>query len=138
MKVLVVQGAGMDQRGKVQVEVFGPETLDEINARIETDAAGLGIEVEIRQSNDLDEVVAWLRAVQPGEYAALLINPGGFTTAEGALPDAIAALPMPAYEVHASNPAARGVHSVLQPVCQGAVCGFGYAGYGIALRGLTT
>lgn len=138
MKILVIQGAGMDRRGKEQVEVFGPETLDEINARIQADAAALGFEVVIRQSNELDEVVGWLRALRPGEYDALLINPGGFTTAEGVLPEVITDLSIPAYEVHASNPAARGVRSRLQPVCKGSVCGFGYAGYGLALRGITT
>jgi len=84
----------------------------------------------------LNEVVGWLRALRPGDYDALLINPGGFTTAEGALPEAIADLSIPVYEVHASNPAARGIRSVLQPVSKGTVCGFGYAGYGLALRGL--
>ncbi len=135
-KVLVIQGAGMELRGKVQLDVFGPETLEEINARIETEAAVLGLEVEIVQSNDEDAVVALLESRAAGEYLALLINPGGFTTTEGPLPEAIAQLTFPAYEVHASNPGARGVRSTLLPVCKGAVCGFGYDGYRLALTGL--
>ena len=68
--------------------------------------------------------------------SALIINPGGFTTTDGALPEVIDKLPFPAYEVHASNPAARGVRSNIQPVCRGAICGFGYAGYRLALTAI--
>jgi len=135
MRALVIQGAGMDLRGQVDVDVFGPETLAEINALIEADAASLGVEVEIMQTNDEAEAVRLVHAAVD-EFDALLINPSGFTTREGALPEAIAAAGITAIEVHASNPARRGVRSTLAPVCQGSVCGFGYAGYGIALRGL--
>jgi 3-dehydroquinate dehydratase-2 len=137
MKVLVIQGAGMDQRGKSQVEIFGPETLEQINAQILQHAKSLGIEVEIYQSNDEDEVVARLRRLETGEIDALIINPGGFTATEGTLPQTVSELAVPAFEVHASNPTARGVQSTLLPVCKGAVCGFGYAGYAMALRAIS-
>lgn len=133
MKVLLIQGAGMEQRGKVDVEIFGPETLEEINTRVETDADALGIAVEIRQSNDEAEVAAWIDAA---DVDALIINPSGFTTTEGPLIDALRRLNVPAVEVHASNPSARGVRSTVTPVCKGAVCGFGYDGYRVALGGL--
>jgi len=136
--VLVVQGAGMDQRGRMQVEIFGPETLPEINAGIEAHARSRGIDVEIVQSNDEVEVVARLRSADPAAYDALIINPGGFTTTSGPLPEAIRDLPFPAYEVHASNPAARGVRSTILPVCRGAVSGFGYVGYRLALEAIAS
>ncbi|TNF81162.1 MAG: type II 3-dehydroquinate dehydratase [Gammaproteobacteria bacterium] len=135
MKVLVIQGAGMELRGKVDVEIFGPETLDEINARIEADANALGVAVDIRQSNDEAEVAAWIQDAA-GEIDALIINPSGFTTAEGPLIDALRGVSVPVVEVHASNPSARGVRSTVTPVCKGAVCGFGYDGYRVALGGL--
>ena len=134
-KVLVVQGAGMDQRGKAQIEVFGHETLAEINAQIEEHAARLGLDVEIFQSNDAAEVCNKLFAAR-GRFVALVINPAGFTVMEGPLPNAIAELDFPAYEVHASNPSARGIKSVIQPVCKGAICGFGYSGYAMALAAI--
>lgn len=134
--MLVVQGAGMELRGTVQIDVFGPDTLQEINVRIEADAARLGLDVEIVQYNDEAALVAFLKSCDADEYLALLINPSGFTTSEGPLPGAIADLVFPAYEVHASNPGARGVRSTLLPVCKGAVCGFGYDGYRLALSGL--
>ena len=136
-KVLVIQGAGMDMRGKAQVDIFGPETLEEINAQILGHARALGIEVEIFQTNDEDRAVAKLEAADPAEFAGVLINPGGFTTTTGPLPETVSKLTFPACEVHASNPSSRGVISTLMPVCQGAICGFGYAGYELGLRAIT-
>ena len=135
-RVLIVQGEGMDRRGKELVDLFGPETLEEINAAIEVTAADLGVVVEVFQSNDEDAVVERLTTAAQEPFAAMIINPGGFTASTGPLPDAIAALPFPAFEVHASNPAARGVRSTIGPVCKGSVCGFGYAGYGMVLKAL--
>ena len=63
MKVLIVQGAGMELRGKADVEIFGPETLPEINAGIEAAAAALGMSVEIVQHNDEAGLVS---ALHPG------------------------------------------------------------------------
>lgn len=134
-KVLIIQGAGLDVRGTTHVDIFGPETLDEINARIRADAAELSVEVDIFQSNDESRVIAKLET-DAGGFDALVINPGGFTTTSGPLPAAIAAMGIPAYEVHGSNPSARGVASSVQPVCKGSICGFGYAGYGLALRAI--
>ena len=135
-RVLIIQGAGMEQRGTVQVEVFGPETLKEINAQISRQAADLQLDVDIFQSNDERSVVEKLTAVKPGEFVAMIINPAGFTTTTGPLPAAVAAVTFPAYEVHASNPASRGIASTLLPVCRGAICGFGYTGYGLALQAI--
>ena len=135
-KVVVIQGAGMDQRGKVQIEVFGPDTLDQINARIEADAAEAGFQVEIYQSNDEVETVTYLAGLDAGDYVAGIINPSGFTTTDGPLPEAIEKFGVPFYEVHASNPSVRGVHSTILAKCKGGVCGFGYAGYGVALRSI--
>jgi 3-dehydroquinate dehydratase-2 len=136
IKVLVIQGAGMDLRGKTQVAIFGPETIDEINALIESHAKQLSMEVEILQSNDEDTVVQRLDTIGPDEFDAVLINPAGFTVSTGPLPGAVGRLTIPIYEIHASNPSARGVKSTVLPVCKGAICGFGYAGYQLALQAI--
>ena len=135
-KVLVIQGQGMDLRGKTQVEIFGPETLDEINAQIEAHARELGLAVEIVQSNDEDVLATQLNGAAASEFDAILINPAGFMTSTGPLPQALKTLPIPAYEIHASNPASRGITSNIQPVCTGAICGFGYAGYRLGLEAI--
>jgi len=134
--VLIIQGAGMEQRGTTQVEIFGPETLDQINAQITASALASNLQADIVQFNDEQALVNKLGAVTPADYIALIINPGGFTTTTGPLPEALKVLAIPAYEVHASNPASRGVVSTIAPFCKGAMCGFGYAGYGLALQAI--
>ena len=85
-RVLVVQGAGMDRRGHDQVELFGPDTLEEIDTRIRGAAADLDLDVEILQSNDEPELVSMLAEIESTGFVAGLINPAGFTTTTGPLP----------------------------------------------------
>ena len=75
-KVLVIQGAGMNMRGKVQLEVFGPTTLEQINEQVKGYAEGLGIDVEIIHSNIEGEVVNALYAAHDGDIDAALIKEG--------------------------------------------------------------
>jgi len=127
----------MQDRGKSQIDIFGPQTLAEIDADIQASAAHLGLEVEIYQSDDEATVVAWIEAhANDAGVAALLINPAGFSTSEGLLPAALSKLSIPRYEIHASNPHARGVQSTITPACTGALCGFGYSGYRLALSAI--
>ena len=133
-KVLVIQGAGMNMRGKVQVDIFGPTTLEQINEQVRGYAEGLGIDVEIFHSNVEGEVVNALYAAHDGDIDAALINPAGYTTGGATLKAAIAQVKFPVIEVHASNPTARGTVSNIQPVCKGSVYGFGVYGYYLALE----
>ena len=133
-KALVIQGAGMNMRGKIQTEIFGPQTLDEINEQIRAYAESLGIDVTIVHSNIEGEVVNALYDAWEDGYDACLINPAGYTTAHGPLRGAIQQVPMPVIEVHASNPTARGTVSAVLPVSKGCVYGFGVYGYYLALQ----
>ena len=133
-KVLVIQGAGMNMRGKVQLEVFGPNTLQQINEQVMGYAEGLGIDVEIFHSNVEGEVVNALYDAHDGDVDAALINPAGYTTGTGPLKAAIAQVRFPVIEVHASNPTSRGTVSQVQPVSKGSVYGFGVYGYYLALE----
>ena len=133
-KVLVIQGAGMNMRGKAQVEIFGPMTLGEMNEQIRGYAEGLGIEVELFQSNIEGEVVNALYDAHERNFDAALINPAGYTTVSGPLRNAITQVKFPVIEVHASNPTSRGTVSQVLPVCKGAVYGFGVYGYRLALE----
>jgi len=136
-KVLVIQGAGMNMRGKVQVEVFGTSTLEDINKEIQGYGQELGIEIDIFHSNIEGEVVNCLySAHDSGDVDGCLINPAGWTTSSGVLRAAIAQVNFPVIEVHASNPTSRGTVSTIQPVSKGSVYGFGYYGYYLALTGL--
>ena len=134
MKILVVHGEGFDKRGHTKVEVFGPETLEEINHKIFQEAANLNVEVEVVQSNDEQEVVTLLQRAHQQNVDAVLIGPGGFSVKDTGIPLAISKLTMPVYEMHSSNPAQRDITSRLTAVCTGMVCGCGYDGYVLLLR----
>ena len=133
-KVLVIQGAGMNMRGKFQVEIFGSDTLDEINEQILAYAEGLGLEVELFHSNLEGEVVNALYDAHERDFDAALINPAGYTTGSALVPGAITQVKYPVIEVHVSNPSSRGTVSTIQPVCKGSVYGFGVYGYHLALE----
>ena len=133
-KVLVIQGAGMNMRGKTQLDIFGPTTLDQINEQILGYAEGLGIDVEIYHSNIEGEVVNAIYDAHDRQIDAAVINPAGYTTTTGPLRAAITQVGFPFIEVHASNPTARGTVSNVLPVCKGSVYGFGVYGYYLALE----
>ena len=133
-RVLVVHGAGMNMRGKAQLELFGPDTLEQINEKIRGYADTLGVDVEIFHSNIVGEVINALYDAQGLDFDGALINPAGFTTSTGPLPNAISQVRYPVIEVHVTNPTARGITSVVQPVCKGSIYGFGIYGYYIGLE----
>jgi 3-dehydroquinate dehydratase-2 len=135
-KVLVIHGAGMNMRGKVQTEIFGPMTLPEYDERIRGYAAELGFEVEIFHSNIEGEVVNRIYEANDKGFDAALFNPAAFGTGYPALVAAISQVKFPTIEVHISNPIRRGPASETARVSQGIVAGFGLTGYYLALRGV--
>jgi 3-dehydroquinate dehydratase II len=135
-KVLVIHGAGMNMRGKVQTEIFGPMTLPEYDERIRGYAAELGLEIEIFHSNIEGEVVNKFYEANDKDFDAALFNPAAFGTGYPALVAAIGQVRFPTMEVHISNPVRRGPVSETAKVSQGMVTGFGLSGYYLALRGV--
>jgi 3-dehydroquinate dehydratase-2 len=136
MKFLVIQGAGMNMRGKVQTEIFGTLTLDDYNRHIRDYAKDLGVDVEIFHSNTEGEVIDRLYAANDEGFAGALFNPAGFSRGYPALTAAIGQVTFPVIEVHISNPVRRGPVSDIASVALGMVTGFGVTGYYLALRGL--
>ena len=122
-KVLIVHGAGMNMRGKAQIDVFGPMTLLEYDEHIRKYAKELGVEVEIFHSNLEGEVIN-------------KFNPAGYTTGHPALMAAIAQVRFPTVELHISNPARRGRDSEIARVSRAVVTGCGIFGYYLAMRGI--
>lgn len=135
-KVLIVHGAGMNMRGKAQIEIFGPMTLPEYDEHIRKYAAELGVEVEIFHSNVEGEVINKFYQAHDRKVDAAIINPAGYTTGYPALMAAIAQVGFPTIELHISNPARRGRESEIARVCRAVVTGFGIFGYYLALRGV--
>jgi 3-dehydroquinate dehydratase-2 len=135
-KILIVHGAGMNMRGKVQTEIFGKMTLPEYDEKIRGYAKELGLEIEIFHSNIEGEVVNKFYAANDAGVDAAIFNPAGFSRGYPALTASIAQSKFPTIEVHISNPVRRGPISDTAQVSQGMVTGFGITGYYVALRGL--
>jgi 3-dehydroquinate dehydratase-2 len=135
-KVLVIHGAGMNMRGKVQTEIFGPMTLPEYDERIRGYASELGLEVEIFHSNIEGEIVNRIYEANDKGFDAALFNPAAFGTGYPALVAAISQVKFLTIEVHISNPIRRGPASETARVSHGIVAGFGLTGYYLALRGV--
>jgi 3-dehydroquinate dehydratase-2 len=135
-KILIVHGAGMNMRGKVQTEIFGPMTLPEYDERIRGYAAELGLDIEIFHSNVEGDIVNKLYEANDRGCDAALFNPAAFGSGYPALVAAIGQVKFPTIEVHISNPIRRGPASQTAGVSQGIVAGFGVAGYYLALRGV--
>src|SRR3954470_18622211 len=135
-RVLVIHGAGMNMRGKVQTEIFGPMTLPEYDERIRGYAGELGVEIELFHSNIEGDVINKLYDANDRGLDAAVFNPAGFSRGYPALVAAIGQVKFPTIELHISNPVRRGPVSETATVSQGMVTGFGIAGYYLALRGL--
>ena len=135
-KVLVIHGAGMNMRGKVQLDIFGPMTLPEYDEHIRGYAKELGVEMEIFHSNIEGEIVNKLYAANDQGFDAAIFNPAAFGSGYPALVAALSQVKFPTTEVHISNPIRRGPASQTAAVSQSIVAGFGVAGYALALRGI--
>ncbi len=135
-KILIIHGAGMNMRGKVQTEIFGKMTLPEYDEKIRGYASELGVDIEIFHSNIEGEVVNKLYDANDRGFDAAIFNPAGFSRGYPALTAAIGQVKLPTIEVHISNPVRRGPISDTATVSQGMVTGFAVAGYYLALRGL--
>ena len=95
--------------------------------------------MEFRQTNHEGELVDWIHEAQTKGAAGIILNAGGYTHTSVALRDAIASVSVPVIEVHISNIFAREDFrhlSYIAPVARGSLCGFGIAGYGLAISGL--
>ena len=135
-KILIVHGAGMNMRGKVQTEIFDTMTLPEYDEHIRSYARELGVEIEIFHSNIEGEVVNRFYEANDQGFDAAIFNPAGFSRGYPALVSAIGQVKFPTIEVHISNPVRRGPVSDTATVSLGMVTGFGVFGYYLALRGL--
>jgi 3-dehydroquinate dehydratase-2 len=135
-KILIIHGAGMNMRGKVQTEIFGTMTLPEYDRHIGSYAADLGLEIDTFHSNTEGDVVNRLYAADDQGFDGAIFNPAGFSRGYPALVAAIGQVKFPTIEVHISNPVRRGQVSDTATVSRGIVAGFGVEGYYLALRGL--
>ena len=135
-KILVLNGPNLNLLGTREPDVYGHETMAEIEAACAKRASALGLTVEFRQSNSEGELVDWIQEARNG-YAGLIVNAGAYTHTSVALLDALLACDVPVIEVHLSNILQREDfrhHSYVSKAARGLICGFGGFGYEMALE----
>jgi 3-dehydroquinate dehydratase-2 len=140
VKIAVVHGPNLRLLGRREPEVYGPDTLSDVNGLLADEAGALGVDLEFFQSNHEGEILDFVEAAS-ARVDGFLVNPGALTHTSVALRDALTGVSRPFVEVHLSNPAARETfrrHSFLSDVAAGVVFGFGTQSYVLGLRGLVT
>ncbi|HIF23304.1 MAG: type II 3-dehydroquinate dehydratase [Gemmatimonadota bacterium] len=138
MKIGVIHGPNLRLLGRREPEVYGTDTLDDVNRMLAELALELGVELETFQSNHEGELLDFIEDAA-SRVEGFLINPGAYTHTSIALRDALTGVERPFVEVHLSNTAGRERfrrHSYLAPVASGVVLGFGVQSYLLGLRGL--
>jgi 3-dehydroquinate dehydratase-2 len=137
-KILVLHGPNLNLLGQREPEVYGHQTLDDIDARLKKSGEKMGLEVRSYQSNGEGALIDALHDAR--EWASgVVFNPGGYTHTSVALRDAVAAIDLPVIEVHISHVDAREDfrrQSLISPVCIGKISGFGWRSYLLALQEL--
>jgi len=136
MNVLFLNGPNLNLLGQREPEVYGRLTLEDIEAKVRERAAKLNVTVEFRQSNLEGELVNWIQDAK-GKFDVIVLNAASYTHTSVALRDAIAAVGVPAIEIHLSNVYAREEFrhvSMIAPVCRGQITGFGVNSYILGLE----
>jgi 3-dehydroquinate dehydratase-2 len=133
--ILIIHGPNLNLLGGRETEIYGKQTLDELNQSLSELAKTLNLKLKFFQSNSEGALIDYLHKHGP-KAAGIVINPGALTHYSYALRDAISGIITETIEVHISNIYAREEfrrHSVIAPVCSGQISGFGLYGYALAL-----
>ncbi|MCK5286187.1 MAG: type II 3-dehydroquinate dehydratase [Thermodesulfovibrionia bacterium] len=139
MKILVIHGPNLNLLGQREINVYGDQSLKEINNTLKELAKELGIELSIKQSNHEGEIVDFIQDAK--DCHGILINPAAYTHTSVAIRDSIAAVDLPTVEVHLSNIYKREEfrkQSLIAPAALGQISGFGLQSYVLGLRALHT
>ncbi len=134
--VLVLNGPNLNMLGTREPATYGHESLADIADQCVRTAAGLGFEVDFRQTNHEGELIDWIHQAR-GRCSGILINPAAWTHTSVALRDALVAAELPVIEVHLSNVHKREAfrhHSFVSAIAVGVICGLGSQGYSLALQ----
>ena len=137
-KIMLLNGPNLNMLGTRQPEIYGYDTLAEIEARVRERAAAHGLDLDFRQSNHEGELVTWIQEARTA-CAGIIINPAAYTHTSVAIPDALATCGFPVIELHLSNIHKREAfrrHSHVSPVATGVILGFGAYGYELALEAM--
>lgn len=135
-RIFVLNGPNLGRLGIREPDVYGSTSFNDLAKQCRETGRELGLEVDVRQTDDESELVEWLHEAAD-ESVPVVLNPAAFTHYSYAVRDACAQLTAPLIEVHLSNPAARETfrhNSVIAGVATGTIAGFGVDSYLLALR----
>jgi len=137
-KILILNGPNLNLLGQREPEIYGRETLADIESACRATGERLGLGVEFHQSNGEGDIIGWIQSA-PGRAAGLVINAAGLTHSSVAILDALKAITLPVIEVHLSNIFRREAfrsHSYVSLAADGVICGLGGFGYVLAIEAL--
>ncbi|WNJ98340.1 type II 3-dehydroquinate dehydratase [Thalassospiraceae bacterium LMO-JJ14] len=137
--IMILNGPNLNLLGTREPEIYGSETLADIEARCVARAEALGVAVDFRQSNIEGELVGWIQEARAA-HAGIIINAAAYTHTSVALLDALNACDMPIIEVHLSNIHQRESFrhkSYIARAADGMICGIGSLGYELAIEAVT-
>jgi len=140
-RILALHGPNLNLLGTREPDIYGTETLADINAALTARAEAAGHELAWFQSNAEHELVARIQEARDEDTAFILINPAAFTHTSVAVRDALAAVGIPFIEIHLSNPAGREPfrhHSYFSDLAVGTITGLGGDSYRLALEAALT
>ncbi len=139
MKILVVHGPNLNLLGKREASIYGAETLEEINKKLETLAVKLGVDISFFQSNSEAAIIERIQDCLETKVDGIVINPAAFGHTSIALRDSLLAVAIPFVEVHMSNIHEREEfrhRTYLSDIASGVVVGFKTKSYELGLIGL--
>ena len=134
--ILVLNGPNLNLLGTREPEIYGADTLDDVNQTLIKQAKQNGHELTCLQSNAEFELINRIHTARTDGTQFIIINPAAFTHTSVAIRDALAGVAIPFIEVHISNVHAREEfrqHSYLSDIAVGVICGLGVQGYELAL-----
>lgn len=136
--IAVLNGPNLNLLGLREPEIYGIQTLDDLEALCAETAEELGLAIDFRQTNGEGELITWIHACR-GNASGIVINPAGYSHTSIALMDALHGVDLPVIEVHLSNIHQREPfrhHSYVSQAARGVICGLGFTGYRLALQAI--
>ena len=136
IRILVLHGPNLNMLGLREQDLYGRQTLNDINGLLDSWAKEAGVHLEAKQSNHEGDLVTWIQEAR-GQFDAIVINPAAYTHTSIALRDAVLSAEVPTVEVHLSNVHQREEfrqHSFLAGVALGQISGFGPTSYVLGVR----
>lgn len=137
--VYILNGPNLNLLGQREPEIYGRDTLNDIESRVTKIAASLGLDFTFRQTNSEGELINWVQEAR-SSGSAIIINAAGLTHTSISLHDSLSASQLPIVEVHLSNIFRRESfrhHSYVSLSAVGVICGFGAMSYDLALHAIS-